>query len=131
MLVDAGLYPHLRAKANGETSRHWLYRAQVAGSRRWLFGGASPEVGLPRRRPKLFKHSTTHEAAKKGEADHPVLVARFERKVRKEQATVADVFMNGSPTSAWSKRKGGALVRESARSRCWTTARGRYQGPHW
>lgn len=113
VLVDAGLYLHLRAKASGEASRHWLYRAQVAGSRRWLSLGAFPEIGLAAAKAEALQHSKVHEAAKKGEADHPVLAARFDRKARKEQATVSDVFDEWiADKRLGSKRKGGAPVRE-------------------
>ena len=113
VLVDAGLYLHLRAKASGETSKHWLYRAQVAGSRRWLSLGAFPEIGLAQAKAETLTHSKAHEAAKKGEADHPVLVARFSRKARKEEATVGDVFDEWiADKRLGSKRKAGAPVRE-------------------
>lgn len=115
VLVDPGLYIYVRpsTKERDGYSRHWLYRAQVAGSRRWLSLGAFPEVTLAAAKKEAAEHSATHEAAKKGEADHPVLVARFARKARKEEATVTDVFDEWiADKRLGSKRKGGAPVRE-------------------
>ena len=48
VLVAPGLYLHLRRKADASTSKHWQYRAQVEGVRRWLALGAYPAVRPPR-----------------------------------------------------------------------------------
>ncbi|MFN7695610.1 MAG: tyrosine-type recombinase/integrase [Burkholderiales bacterium] len=113
VMVDSGLYLHLRAKANGETAKHWLYRAQVAGSRRWLSLGSLESIGLAQAKAETLRHKGTHEAAKKGEADHPVLEARFSRKAKLEQATAEQVFAEWiADKRLGSKRKGGAPVRE-------------------
>lgn len=113
MLVAPGLYLHLRHRSSGELAKHWQYRAQVAGVRRWLSLGAYPAVSLAAASAELVKHQAAHEAAKKGDADHPVIAARFARKAAVEMPTVADVF------DVWiadkrlgSKRKGGMPVRQ-------------------
>lgn len=112
-LVDAGLYLHTRTRADGGVSRHWQYRAQVAGVRRWLSLGAYPEVGLAQARAELLKHQAAHEAAKKGDADHPVIAARFARKAAKAQPTVAEAFAEWiADKQIGSARKGGKPVRE-------------------
>ena len=64
-------------------------------------------------REELLAHQRAHEAAKKGEADHPVIAARFARKAAKAQLTVVQAFDewigDKRPGSA---RKGGAPGRE-------------------
>lgn len=40
VLVAPGLYLHGRRKADGTAAKHWQYRAQVDGVRRWLSLGA-------------------------------------------------------------------------------------------
>ncbi len=113
MLVAPGLYLHLRARSGGETAKHWQYRAQVAGVRRWLSLGAYPAVTLAKAAEELARHQATHEAAKKGEADHPVIAARFARKAAKAQPTVAEVFDEMlADKKLGSTRKGGAPVRQ-------------------
>jgi len=113
VLVAPGLYIHVRAKADGSVARHWQYRAQVAGVRRWLSLGAYPAVGLAKAQAELLKHDAAHEAAKKGEADHPVIAARFERKAAKGQPTVTEVFNEWlADKKLGSPRKGGAPVRQ-------------------
>lgn len=112
-LVEPSLYIYMRSRANGTTSKQWQYRAQVAGVRRWLSLGSYPEVGLAQAKAEMLAHGRAHEAAKKGEADHPVLAARFARKANKEQATVQDVFNDWiADKRLGSQRKGGAPVRE-------------------
>lgn len=113
VLAAPGLYLHLRGRADGTIGKHWQYRAQVAGVRKWLSLGEYPAVTLEKATAELRAHQTAHEAAKKGEADHPVIAARFARKGAVEQPTVAQAF------DAWvadkrlgSKRKGGKPVRE-------------------
>jgi hypothetical protein len=91
-LVAPNLYLYLRAKADGTLSRHWQYRAQVGGSRRWLSLSSFPEVGLAKADAERKAHDTVHEAAKKGDADHPVIAARQERKAKKAMPTVVEVF---------------------------------------
>jgi len=113
VLVDAGLYLHLRHRADGTVSKHWQYRAQVDGVRRWLSLGAFPAVGLAKAKEELLAHDRAHEAAKKGEADHPVIAARFARKAAKAQPTVQEVFDDWiADKRLGSARKGGAPVRE-------------------
>jgi len=111
--VEQGLYLFARSRADGSTSKHWQYRAQVDGKRRWLSLGAFPAVGLAQARSELLKHQTVQEAAKKGEADHPVQEAKRQRDKAKAQMTVEEVF------NLWiddkrlgSKRKGGEPVRQ-------------------
>lgn len=111
--VEQGLYLFARSRTDGSTSKHWQYRAQVDGKRAWLSLGAFPAVGLAQARAELLKHQTVQEAAKKGEADHPVQEAKRQRDKAKAQLTVEEVF------NLWiddkrlgSKRKGGEPVRE-------------------
>jgi integrase len=112
-LVAPGLYLHLRRRADGSITKHWQYRAQVGGVRRWLSLGAYPAVGLGKAGDELAVHQKAHEAAKKGEADHPVLAARFARKAAKAQPTVAEVFAEWvADKRLGSARKGGAPVRQ-------------------
>jgi integrase len=111
-LVEPGLYLHIRRKADQSLSKYWQYRAQVEGVRRWLTLGAYPQVGLAKVKEELFGHQTAHEAAKKGEADHPVIAARFARKANKAQPSVAAVFEEWiADKRLGSARKAGAPVR--------------------
>lgn len=113
MLVAPGLYMHTRQRAGGDLAKHWQYRAQVAGVRRWLSLGAYPAVTLAAASAELVKHQTAHEAAKKGDADHPVIAARFARKTAVEMPTVAGVFDDWiADKRLGSKRKGGMPVRQ-------------------
>jgi integrase len=112
VLVAPGLYLHLRQRAGGEISKHWQYRAQVAGARRWLRLGLYPAVSLEKAGEELRKLQIAHEAAKKGEADHPVIAARFARKGALEQPTVSEAFdLWIADKRLGSKRKGGKPVR--------------------
>jgi integrase len=114
--VEPGLYIHLRQRSDGATSKQWQYRAQVQGVRRWLSLGRYGEadgVGLAKAREELLQHQKAHEAAKKGEADHPVIAARFARQEAKEQLTVADTFKEWiADKKLGSARKGGKPVRQ-------------------
>jgi integrase len=113
ILVAPGLYIHLRGRTAGDLAKHWQYRAQVGGVRRWLSLGAYPAVSLASASAELLKHRQAHEAAKKGEADHPVIAARFARKAAVEMPTVAGVFDDWiADKRLGSKRKGGRPVRE-------------------
>ncbi len=112
-MIEPGLYLHIRKRVIGEPAKLWQYRAQVNGVRRWLSLGAYPAVGYAQARAELLKHEQNHEAAKKGEADHPVIAARFARKVAKAQVTVAEAFAEWiADKRLGSSRKGGAPVRE-------------------
>lgn len=112
-VVDFGLYLFLRQKSSGELAKQWQYRAQVNGARRWLSLGSYPAVGLAEARRQLLAHQTVQQAANRGEADHPALVARVARKKASEEPTVSEAFEAflddkrvGSP------RTGGKPVRE-------------------
>lgn len=112
-LVAPGLYLHLRRKSDGTLAKHWQFRAQVEGSRRWLSLGAYPAVGLAKANEELLTHRRAHEAAKKGEADHPVIAARFARKAARGEPTVSEVFDDWlADKRLGSARKGGKPVRE-------------------
>ncbi len=112
LLVEPGLYLRMR-RTGDETAKQWRYRAQVGGVRKWLSLGSFPAVGLAKARSELRAHETTHEAAKKGEADHPVTAARFARKAARAQLTVAETFDEWiADKRLGSARKGGAPVRE-------------------
>jgi len=113
VLVESGLYLYLRHRASGEVARQWQFRAQVDGVRRWLSLGSFPAVGLAKVNAELLTHRTAHESAKKGEADHPVIAARFARKAARAQPTVAQVFAEWLEDKRMgSARKGGQPVRE-------------------
>jgi integrase len=113
VLVAPGLYIHLRGSADGEIARHWQFRAQVDGVRRWLSLGRYPAVTLAHARAELLKHEAVHEAAKKGEADHPVLAARAQRHASRAQPTVTQVFDEWiADKRLGSARKRGEPVRE-------------------
>lgn len=113
VLVAPGLYVHVRARTDSTISRHWQYRAQVDGVRRWLSLGSYPAVGLAKAQAELLKHQAAHEAAKKGDADHPVIAARFARKAAKAQPMVSEVFDEWiADKKLGSPRKGGAPVRQ-------------------
>lgn len=113
VLVAPGLYLHLRGRAEGSTAKHWQYRAQVDGNRRWLSLGAYPAVSLAKASEEMLRHRQAQEAAKKGEADHPVIVARFARKAALAQPTVAECFAEWlADKRLGSARKGGAPVRQ-------------------
>lgn len=113
VLVEPGLYLYLRHRAGGDVAKQWQFRAQVDGVRRWLSLGAFPAIGLAKANAELLTHRTAHESAKKGEADHPALVARFARKAAKAQPTVAEVFDEWvADKRMGSARKGGEPVRE-------------------
>lgn len=112
-LVAPGLYLHLRAKADATVSKHWQFRAQVGGVRRWLSLGSYPEVGLADAGQKMITHLKAHTAAKQGEGDHPVIAARFARKAAKAAPTVAEAFAEWiADKRLGSPKKGGAPVRE-------------------
>lgn len=113
VLVEAGLYLYVRQRATGDLAKQWQYRAQVDGVRRWLSLGAFPAVGVGKAHAEMLEHRTAHEAAKKGEADHPVLAARFARKAARAQPSVAEMFAEWLDDKRMgSARKGGAPVRE-------------------
>ncbi|RRS05051.1 site-specific integrase [Aquabacterium soli] len=113
VLVDSGLYVFLRAKAGGDVSKQWQYRAQVNGARRWLSLGAYPAVGLAKAKSDLLIHQAAHETAKKGEGDHPVIVAQVARRKAKSEPTVEEVFKEWlEDKRLGSARKGGRPVRE-------------------
>ena len=112
-LVAPGLYVHLRRKADASIAKHWQFRAQVDGVRRWLSLGAYPAVGLGKANEEMLAHQRAHEAAKKGEADHPVIAARFARKAAKALPTVAEVFAElVDDKRLGSARKAGKPVRQ-------------------
>jgi integrase len=111
--VESGLYLHVRAHADGKPGKHWQYRAQVDGKRRWLSLGAYPGVSLAQARAELLRHQAAHEAAKKGDADHPVIAARQARKANRAQPTVAEVFDEWlADKRMGSPRKRGEPVRD-------------------
>lgn len=113
VLVEPGLYLYLRQRAGGDTAKHWQFRAQVDGVRRWLSLGAFPAVGLAKANAELLTHRAAQESAKKGEADHPVIAARFARKAARALPTVAEVFAEWLDDKRMgSARKGGEPVRE-------------------
>ena len=112
ILIEPGLYLHIRRR-NEDLGKHWQYRAQVDGLRRWLSMGTYPGVSFARAREELLSHDRDHEAAKKGEGDHPALAARQARKAAKARPTVNEVFEEWlADKRMGSARKGGVPVRE-------------------
>lgn len=112
VLIEPGLYLYLRQRAGGNVAKQWQFRAQVNGVRRWLSMGAYPAVGLAKANAELLTHRTAHESAKKGEADHPVIAARFARKAARAQPSVAETFAEWlADKRMGSSRKGGEPVR--------------------
>lgn len=112
-LVAPGLYIHARRKADGSVAKHWQFRAQVGGIRRWLSLGAYPAVSLSKANEEMLAHQKAHEAAKKGEADHPVIAARFARKAAVAIPSVSEVFKDWiADKKLGSARKAGAPVRQ-------------------
>lgn len=112
-LVAPNLYLYARRNAAGDVSKQWQYRSQVNGKRRWLSLGSFPIVTLANANAKLAKLHADHDAAKRGEADHPVLAARHARETALGQPTVKEAF------EAWlcdkqlgSARTGGRPVRQ-------------------
>ena len=111
-LVDSGLYLRLRQRNEG-LAKHWQYRVQVDGARHWLTMGDYPALSLAHARAQLLQHDVEHQAAKKGEADHPAIAAREARKAAKALPTVTEVFDEWlADKRLGSSRKGGAPVRE-------------------
>lgn len=111
--VQPGLYMRLRRRADGAASKEWEYRAQVDGTRRRLSLGHHPGVSLAQALAELLKHQAGQEAAKKGDADHPVIAARHARRTNKALPTVAEVFDEWlADKRMGSPRKRGEPVRE-------------------
>ena len=81
--------------------------------RRWLALGAFPAVTLAEANAELLKQQKAQGAAKRGEADHPVIAARFARKAAIEAPTVSAVFDDWiADKRLGSKRKRGKPVRQ-------------------
>jgi len=111
-LVEPGLYLFLRKRVSGEIAKQWQYRAQVDGVRRWLSLGGYPAVGLAKAKAELALHQAV-QAAKKGEADHPALVARSVRKEKKAEPTITEAFDRWiADKRLGSSRKQGKPVRQ-------------------
>lgn len=112
-LVAPNLYLYVRSRKAGGFSRQWQYRAQVNGKRRWLSIGAYPEVGLADAERQRFGHDRVLDAARKGEAEHPAIVARKARATLNSNPLVHQAF------DAWlearslsSPKKNGLPVRQ-------------------
>ncbi len=113
VMVDRGLYLYLRQRSAGDLAKQWQFRAQVDGVRRWLSLGAFPAVGLAKANAEMLTHRAAQEMAKKGEADHPAIAARFARKAALSLPTVAEVFVEWvADKRMGSARKGGEPVRD-------------------
>jgi integrase len=114
LLVEPGLYLQLRARADGSTSKHWLFRAQVDGVRRLLtIGEYGADMGLAAASKKRLELQGQQDRAKKGEGDHPILAERFARRASKAAPTVAEAFDQWlADKRLGSPRKGGKPVRE-------------------
>lgn len=111
--IGDGLYLRLRDGATG-TARTFEYRAQVDGKRRILvLGPVSNAYGLSRAQEDLQKLQGVAAQARIGEADHPVLEARYKRHGRKSDPTFAELlddFIADRKTG--SPRKDGKPVRD-------------------
>lgn len=108
--VERGLYLRLRRAGSGQISKKWEYRAKVAKLTRWLTLGEFPGVGLAEARRTLEKHQTGADKARRGEADHPAVTARAERKQALAEPTVKEA------ATEWLKaprKRNGKPVRES------------------
>ena len=111
--VEPGLYLTLRRLADGKESKHWQYRVQIGGSRRWLSLGAYPAVSLADAKEAMLRHQRVEVDAKHGKADHPVLVERHKRKASLAQPDIADVFDQWIASKRLgSPKKRGEPVRE-------------------
>jgi integrase len=111
-LVAPGLYIFARA-GKVKVKHQWQFRAQVDGKRRWLSLGSYPEVGLAQANAEMQTHQSAHEAALKGQADHPVVAAQMKRQAIKELPTVQEAFDEWiADKRLGSPRKGGKPVRE-------------------
>lgn len=56
VLVEPGLYLHIRARTDSTVAKHWQFRAQVETVRRWLSLGGYPAVSLAEAKRELLKH---------------------------------------------------------------------------
>jgi integrase len=114
VLVESNLYIRIRpTKDPKKPSKHWEYRAQVDGKRRWLALGGFPGVGLADARKRAMDLQEGHQRALAGLAEHPVLVARQQRQAVKEMPTVEEAFEQFlADRRLGSRRKGGEPVRE-------------------
>jgi integrase len=111
--VEPGLYLTLRQLADGKESRHWQYRVQINGARRWLSLGGYPAISLADAKEAMLRHHRAEVEAKHGKADHPVLVERHKRKASLAQPDIADVFDQWlAAKRLGSPRKRGEPVRE-------------------
>jgi len=112
-LVAPSLYIFVRALARGGVSKQWQYRVQVDGKRRWLTLGAYPEMGLAQAERDRVKHETVHGAARRGEAEHPAIVARKERTTLKANPLVRDAMEAWLESKALgsSEKRGGKPVK--------------------
>jgi integrase len=112
-LVAPGLYIFARM-GKGKVNHQWQYRAQVDGKRRWLSLGSYPEVGLAQANAEMQTHQDAHQAALKGQADHPVVAAQMQRQAIKELPTIQEAFDEWiADKRLGSPRKDGKPVRES------------------
>jgi len=112
-LVDSGLYLFVRQRTGGVVRKQWQYRVQVDGVRRWLSLGEYPAIGLAEAKAQLLSHQRVHDAAKKGDAEHPVAAEKIARQQKKDQPTVAAVFDEWiADKQLGSSRKQGKPVRE-------------------
>ncbi len=113
MLIAPGLYLYVRKRSGGDPAKQWQFRAQVGGVRRWLSLGTFPVIGLAAANAELLTQRRAQEAAKKGEADHPAVAARFARKAAQAKPTVTEVFDEWlADKRLGSARKGGLPVRD-------------------
>lgn len=113
LLVAPNLYLYLRTLKAGGLSRQWQYRAQVNGKRRWLSIGSYPEVGLASAERQRFGHDRALDAARKGEGEHPTIVARKARGTLAADPLVKDAFEDWLASRAISSpKKDGKPVRQ-------------------
>src|SRR5258706_5846108 len=96
--VERGLYLRLRrglADGKSTLSKRWEYRSKVGKRTRWLalgeYGAAHGAVSLADARGKLDELRPKADKARKGEGDHPVLIARAERRRNLSEPTLREV----------------------------------------
>lgn len=96
--VERGLYLRLRrgmAAGKATLSKRWEYRSKVGKKTRWLplgeYSILSGGVGLSQARAKLDELKPKADKARKGEGEHPVLVARAERRRNLAEPTLEEV----------------------------------------
>ena len=113
ILVEPRLYLYIRRRAGDRITKQWQFRTMVDGVRRVMSFGEYPAISYAQARTELLRQEAILDAARKGEAEHPVVVARQARRIAKGRPTVAQVFDEWiADKRLGSSRKRGLPVRE-------------------